>query len=341
MEIIDYDVVARPASFHGMDWSHPSMVNTCNFDSFLTFLKIKAQNNLCKLPDTERSGSMPIIKAIGRTCLENRTNADMSKEVKLMWAKYLRGDKLRPREDFVGSSATNVWDKLKGETDVFVFYKCSTKSCNLAVNKPDINFPRQSLTECLKTGYPYVVMSSVEHKTGDIHTDLKNMSIFCKSCKNRAIRTWPILPSTTWLLRYVKESAVLNNPMAPADPCPSQLKTKVNTGRGVFQLSYVELIKTYKETDKITHQFSVFRLNGEYFLYDGQKDRGKFKSLGKTFTMDDLKIDTFAGFTTDRICWENAIYSKRIDAAQQIPGSNPPSRENSNEYSTSSSVISC
>lgn len=334
MEVVS-DYVANLHNFCGVEWRHINFTNTCTFDAFLTFLKVKSANHLDKLVDFNRSGAVSVCKMIGKVFEDKTLSArQQSDQVKDLWARFIAPN----IRDLVGTSEQRVWTPLKGETDIYFFYRCINDTCLLAVHNRCKTPDPQSVARSRELGFPFIQKSFVLYQSGSLSADIANVRAICKACKQEAEETWPIVPNHTWLLRYHKPSAALFVPEAPPEDCPSRLDTFFDSKRGHFVLSYVELTKMYASGE--THAFALFFLNGNYWLYDGLKRLGQLTLLGKTFVWRDILNFKVGGQTPQKVVWENAIYSRVIPAEMEDVLSEPPTREASVSTAGSSSVAS-
>lgn len=327
MDRLNDIIVNMRFGYYGVRFEHPFLTNTDSFDSFLTFVKVKSRNGLPELYDYNRSGVLSVLKRMCELFSGQLMPEHQSNEVKELWARMI-SDQLR---DFTGSPKSFVWPQLRGETEILFFYRCSVPDCPLAVSD-DLLPVLDSSVDTQRLGFPSVSRSKIYCLSGDVDADLRGFTAICTACKAPAKETWPILPASTWILRYYKPSQVFQK-QEMIDSPPNNLMEWFETKRGIFTLSYIEvrLVCGSGEENAPVHleHCAIFYLNARYFIYDSRVSAGLLNPLDRNFTWD--QVISYLGQERRilRSYWVNAVYSKVFTPSDRVAGSNPPSRNTS------------
>lgn len=314
------DIVQCRFGYNGTRFQHPRLSGTDSIDSFITFLKIKNSNGLQTLQDFERSDVLGSIKRIGAVFAGPLYPQEQCDEAKNLWSELILGNRI----DLDGFTQQFVWSKILEESQIVYYFRCPNIDC-MHHTEMDIQPDLSSIAAMNDLGFSRGHGHRVNYVSGDLEVDLAQYRVTCPTCQTPNIETWCFLPASTWILRYYRKQDDENN------FAPSNLKPSINTYRGVFTLSYVEILMVVRERQGEPlkrHHGAIFHVSNRYFVFDPRIEQGKFFPLDLGFDWEQVLAYLQRDRNIVHIEWRSALYSKVLISADEV-SSAPPSSDDS------------
>ena len=315
------DVVQCRFGYNGAKYQHPRLSGSDTIDAFITFIRIKHANGLQSLPDYNIDNVLAAIKRVGQAFSGPLYPQDQFDLAKSRWSEMMLND----RANLTGFTQEFVWSKILNESKIIYYFRCPKPDCMHHLD-PEVLPDLSSISAMYDLGFSRAFGHRVTYVTGDLEADLVQYRVTCPSCQTPHLETWPMLPASTWLLRYYRKRDNESN-FAPSDLRPS-----INTSRGIFTLSYVEFVMVVRppgDDQALERQYgAIFHVSNRYFVYDSRVEQGSFMSLDLGFDWEQVMAYLIVERDIVTIEWNSALYSKVIELGGGAV-SDPPSSDES------------
>ena len=247
----------------GLKWHNPDYKNSCNIDSFLTFLKLLALKhpklmiyNLRLKEDVTESCIRDIINGYV-TARNDPVYEAQDRLARISWIQNVM--RIPPRRgvkiDVAGDQNTNIFSHLLKSMEFYWIYQCG----------------------CGSTGRQFDLRTSLFVNCAAEFTDMFNTyepvigpryKKVCKRCRSPSWFRGFQVPKTTWLLR-----CIVQNPKYDCINTPNFL----TMGATTFKLAYVTYTNEVNST--LGHQTSMHLIKDQWFHFDGLNYGGELRKV--------------------------------------------------------------
>ena len=249
----------------GLRWHNNEYINSCNIDSFLTFLKLlalKHPNLIVAHLRLAHDLGETVIKEIvdGYVCIPKNNVALMRLQdslARIYWAGKVLGRHpvWNQQVNLAGDESVHIFMHLRKSSTFQWCYECScsrqyqfdTATCFFMNTAAQMQELKHSLDPSMGPRYRKV----------------------CKGCRTQpSYRNIAFNNTTTWIMRFV-----IQNPRFDYENLPNFL----TLGGKTFKLGYVTF--THKVTQTMQHQTSCHLIQDQWFHYDGLNFNGELRKL--------------------------------------------------------------
>lgn len=280
-------------AYKAIFWRTPTTVNSCHFDSFLSYFLLNARRKDGYMKNNfliPKDGGENVLKEIFMRSLSfERTNPTSANqyikqhdEWKRLWIQVFFPDLYTTKSgspkkviDFRGHESESIAEKLEMSLMYFGSYKCSCKENNVEKIKARKFFaPQFTISEVRMMSRRGQGQTTFEKPLNLI---LANKATFCKDCNAEPRLDYIFVPRSTWLLYFqFSDSQFFDINKFPRTFVAHELFENTIVE---FELAYISL-STTKLVAGVYHHLAFFYLNEKFYFYDDMND-------GKIVVCDD------------------------------------------------------
>lgn len=270
----------------GLIWHNAHFTNSCNLDSFLTFLKIMSLKHpnmflaSFRLYNDLVHNTIKEIIASYQSVKDNPQLLNAQDDLaRIVWCQNVLKINTIPgrKVDLIGDEERNVFFHMKKSMMFQWLYRCNCRRPQF-LTRHQFSVEEGSQTKDLS--------GSLNPCLGPLY--LKK----CNRCHQPFIFGNVLVPETTWLLRVMIQKYPRNIQNAQF------LAPFLSFGQFLFKLGYVSFQNKINPNSDLTHQTSCHLIQDQWFHYDGLNFGGELRKIDHQL----LPIDKFKPL--------NAIYYK-------------------------------
>jgi hypothetical protein len=255
----------------GLRWHNTHFINSCNLDSFLTFIKIMSIKHpkmfiACfRLYDDVVHNTLKEIINTYQFVKEDNHLVDCQDEiVRLVWCQNVMKINriLGQQVDLAGSEEESVFNHMKRSMMFQWHYECMCGN--------DSRTGSQFLTRYC---FSIEIGGQTQHLNGSLEPSPGPLfQKKCKRCHHPFSFKNILVPNTTWLLRVIIQKTLRSDVQ---NAC--FLAHRLSFGASRFKLGYITFVHT--ETPTIRHQTSCHLIQDQWFHYDGLNFGGELRKI--------------------------------------------------------------
>ena len=248
----------------GLKWHNDDFDDSCNIDSFLSFIKIislKHPTFLLANLKLKHDKSEKVIQDIILSYQSSKQDAMLlelqDNLARISWATTVLLKPMVPGEkvNLRGSEEEHVFNYLNASSLIHWEYSCTCGPQYLTVNSLEVNTGTQ-LVEFHRTNDP--TCGPYHHKR-------------CMRCHQHFVFKKVTMPEATWLIRVVFDK------VKGTGAHPEKLPKFLSFDNFVFKLGYISYYNV--EGKSMLHQTSCHLVQDQWFHYDGVKYGGELRKV--------------------------------------------------------------
>ena len=251
----------------GLKWFNPHFTNSCNLDSWLTFLKILSMKHPKVITDSLRLYDDPAeeaVKEIVNAYHSGQINPGLMEAqdyaARSVWCENVMGWFHQPgtrKVDLLGDEHQNVWRHLEGSTLFQWNFKCCCSTQFLPARWIYLEDPQHAAR----------LTRSFDPECSPRYNKR------CERCRTPIFHSGLLPHDHTWILRFM----VQPNPVPNFQFRSSELPNFITIGDIAFKLGYVTFSSPAKDGNR--HQTSCHLIQDQWFHYDGLNFNGQLRKV--------------------------------------------------------------
>lgn len=292
----------HPTENRGIEWHTPTLLNSCNIDSFLTYVCVRQTRqprfaSRYFMLNSEAEQSLRRVFNI-YNYKYHRSNLDLSLKVKQEWVTNLNlPQSTNGITDCVGSTSVSIQAPLKDSSSIatVLVCPCRTKDGKEAKGKVVVS-------NYINVNQPSDLVEFSENAGRD-QPNVGRSYDQCSTCEQSRNILFFYIPSTTWFLTF---EVVRNSHRWRLEDIPTTLEVnEVDDDNTVVTFEIGLILFSTEVSQQMMHQTSLQFHGQQWYFFDDMRNSGLLMS----FQMSADQINEY--IQNNRLTFEKIMYFRR------------------------------